>query len=217
MKRFFVLLFLAMLVISTGLSSAMAEQPTISTKEMMQKYEDVMLGKSSYIQCNRYDDLYREATMPSEIHEWYGYEFEEPLKFEAFCITDLDGDGNIEIILKLSEYFGFELLRYENGQVYGFPFVYRAMEDITLEGDIHGSSGAADSSWYQLRFNAEKLEEIETCRMQSTGTADIQYFIGDKEVSEGEYTKFCETFEDNMRPIWVGFSQEQFKAVVSSF
>ena len=189
----------------------------IPTKTMMERYQDVLEGKHSYIQCNTYDSITTEAQFTSEPMQWYGYEFGTPMPFTAFCVTDLDADGSPEIILKLSQDFGFELLRYENGAVYGFPFVARAMIDITLNGDIYGSSGAADNSWYQVRFHEGQYTLTDTCRMQSTETGGVQYFIGDKEVSQNEYETFISGFTGKARPTWIEFSAENFADVVSRF
>lgn len=209
-------LFIAMLTINACAGSAMAEQQTVAIRDMMQAYEDVLAGKRSYIQCNQGEAVDREVFMPNEIDHWYGWIFESPLKFDTFCVADLDADGYPEIILELSDYFGFELLRYENGVVYGFPFVFRAMLDATLEGDIYGSSGAADNGWYKIRFFADRYEETETCRMQSNGD-DIQYFIGDTEVSSRDYRNYEDQIMQKKRPLWMEYTPDHIKVVVSSF
>ncbi len=200
--------------------SASTPTPTatpIPPKAMMERYQDVLAGRHSYIQSNIDDMQITEAQFSSETRQWYGYEFETLMAFTAFCVTDLDADGSPEIILKLSDDFGFELLRYENGAVYGFPFVARAMIDITLNGDIYGSSGASDNSWYQIRFHEGLYTLTDTCRMQSTETGGVQYFIGDKEVSQNEYETFISGFADKARPTWIEFSAENFADVVSRF
>ncbi len=215
----------AMLSLGTILPAALAEsapapaatQTPIPLKDMMRRYEDVLLGKHPYIQCNTYDAVYTEATLSNEITQWYGYEFETPKEFTAFCLTDLDADGYPEIILKLSDDFGFELLRYENGTVYGFPFVARAMIDITLNGDIYGSSGVSDNGWYQIRFHENGYTLTETCRMQSADNGGVQYFIGEKEASQSEYEAFTNGFADRQRPLWLAYTKENLAAVVSRF
>ena len=213
----------AMLSLGTIFPAALSESAPTATQTpiplatMMQRYQDVLEGKQPYIQCNTYDAVYTEATLSNEITQWYGYEFETPMAFTAFCLTDLDADGTPEIILKLSDDFGFELLRYENSAVYGFPFVARAMIDITVNGDIYGSSGVSDNSWYQIRFHENRYEEIETCRMQSNEAGGVQYFIGEKEVSQREYIAFCDGLLSKERPLWYEYTAENFKTFVSRF
>lgn len=199
-------------------SSSTPTPAPVPLKAMMEAYGQVLAGKQTYFQCNNFGGVTGEATLlTSEITNWYGYEFPSPKKFVAFCVTDLDADGNPEIILKLSEDFGFELLRYENGTVYGFPFDARAMEDITLEGDIHGSSGAADSSWYQVRFQGSEMKMIGICNTQDDLAGGTLYFIDDMEVTKIVYEAYQDGFKAKKRPTWLDYTTENFQDIVSRF
>ncbi|NLO15595.1 MAG: hypothetical protein GX123_06070 [Clostridiales bacterium] len=216
-NRFYVmtrsLLMLILLVLAIG--NVLAEETMISPSDMMQSYQDVLSGNRSYMQCNHYDGVYQEMVMPRDLFEWYGFEFEQPLRFEEFCITDLDRDGYPELILRLSEDFGFEVLHNENDQVYGFPFVYRAMEQITSSGDIHGSNGAEDYGWYQVRFDEEKMETLEICWKHSDGENQHQFYIGEEEVSESDFTEFCDGLWKESGPAWIEYTPENLDAAVS--
>ena len=203
---------------STPADSATPSPTPIALKAMMEAYGQVLAGKQTYIQCNNFGGVTGEATLLlSEITNWYGYEFPTPKTFVEFCVTDLDADGNPEIILKLSDDYGFELLRYENGTVYGFPFDARAMEDITLEGDIHGSSGAADSSWYQVRFQGSEMKVIGICNTQDDLAGGIKYFIDDMEVTKIVYEAYQDGFKAKNRPTWLDYTTENFQEIVSRF
>ena len=203
---------------STPADSATPSPAPIALKAMMEAYGQVLQGKQTYIQCDTFGGATGEATLLlSEITNWYGYEFPSPKAFVEFCVTDLDADGNPEIILKLSDDYGFELLRYENGTVYGFPFDARAMEDITLEGDIHGSSGAADSSWYQVRFQGSEMKVIGICGTQSDLVGGILYFIDDMEVTKIVYEAYQDGFKAKKRPTWLDYTTENFQDIVSRF
>jgi hypothetical protein len=200
-----VLLMLLAVLIASG---AAAEQATIPADTIMQSYRDVLLGKRDYTQCNHYDSVYRDTRFSGEFYQWYGFEFESPLRIDGFCVIDLDADGSEELVLRLSQDFGFEVLRYENGQVYGFLFVYRAMEAITTSGDIHGSNGADDYGWYQVRFAAEKMESIELCWKHADGDGRYQYRISGEEVSEMDFTAFCDGLWGKSRPSWEEYTPE---------
>ena len=151
-------------------------------------YRNVLLGEQSYIQVNSFDGTMEEAFMQSEISPWYGYVFEVPLRFVAFSVADLDADGSPEMLLKLSDDFGFELLRYEGGQVYGYPFVARAMEAVTADGEIHGSNGAEDFGWYRISFDTDHQPAIAiVCWQYDDPDAGLRYTIGDAEATEAEF------------------------------
>ncbi len=208
---------LQFLIACLGLGVVLAEQVTVPPRDILQSYQDVLLGKRSYLQCNYYDDIYHETYIPSDILEWYGFEFELPLRFVEFTVTDLDADGFPDLILRLSEDFGFELLRYENGQVYGFPFVSRAMEEITTSGDIHGSSGADDFGWYQVRFYTEKMETFETCWKHAAENGRYQYVICNEEVSESDFTEFCDGLWRKDHVCWVEYTPENLNALIPDY
>lgn len=210
-------ILLPLLAACLGVAIALAEHTTVPPGDMMRSYQDVLMGKRSYLRCNHYDAIRRETYMQGDILEWYGFEFESPLRFVAFTVTDLDADGSPELVLRLSEDFGFELLRYGKGQVYGFPFVYRAMEELTASGEIHGSNGADDFGWYQVRFDDGKMETIELCWKHAEENDQHRYCIGDETVSESEFTEFCNGLRSKDRPIWEEYTPELLEAAVSVY
>ncbi|HRX09594.1 MAG TPA: hypothetical protein P5559_10615, partial [Candidatus Limiplasma sp.] len=89
--------------------------------DMLAAYRAVALGEQSYLQVDPYEETQTEATLTPDIAQWYGYLFEIPKRFDAFAVTDLDKDGSPELLLRLSDDFGFVLLRYINGTVDGYP------------------------------------------------------------------------------------------------
>ena len=183
------------------------QDTAVPTAEMLRAYADVLSGNQSYIRYNRFDDVASEAVMTDEISQWYGYIFDLPLRFTAFCVTDLDADGNPELLLKLSEDFGFELLRYAGGKVYGYPFFARGMEAVTMDGDIHGSSSAGDFGWYTVRFAADyRLETADVCRQYDDLDEGVVYCIGDTKVTAGEFTALNEELWGKDRLIWTAYT-----------
>jgi len=214
----FVTLMLVVSLLLWMVGSTTAEQAVTAARERMNAYQEVLLGKRTYTQCNLFDRTEQTALFSTGFTQWYGYDFNLPMKYTTFCISDLDADGLPEMILSLSDDFGFELLRYENGIVYGFPFTYRAMEDITLEGDLYGSNGAADNEWYRVRFKADQMEQAVVCEMRSTDGGDPEhYWIGDREVTEDDYDAYCEQMKQKARPVWLDFTVQNIQAVVSKF
>jgi hypothetical protein len=212
-----VLMILAAALLMAQLPGGIAaEQPAADVLEMMQAYREVLAGSRSYVQLDEDSVSDRELFLESRIYHWAYFDFEKPLKVVSFCMADLDSDGYPEVILSLSEDFGFQLLRWENGIVYGFPFVYRAMEDITLEGDIHGSNGAYDTIWYRVRFSASRREDTEICRMQGD-SAIMQYFISGAEVPEEDYRAFIDALMKKPRPSWLDFTPGNISAVIAGF
>ncbi len=201
-------LLLALLVMLTGHGAAAAGQSALPPEEAMQGYQVVLLGVQGYLQCGQDGDASRVAYLSGEFLEWYGFEFDAPLRYEEFCVTDLDADGSPEVILKLSEDFGFEALRYEGGRVCGYPFVWRAMEKITASGELHGSNGADDYGWYQVRFENEMMKTIELCWKHPLENGGYRYLIGENEVTEKDFEALNDSLWEKAGPDWMAFTPE---------
>lgn len=197
----------ALLIGSLGLGAAAADEPAVPTADMLRAYADVLSGTQSYIQCNIFDGVVEEAAMTDEIGQWYGFDFDPPARFIAFCVTDLDGDSNPELLMQLSDDFGYELLRYADGRVYGYPFFARAMETVTADGEIHGSNGAENFGWYWMSFGADhQLITTDVCWQYDDLGENIEYFIGNKEVSEGDFTALNEELWNRESLIWTVYT-----------
>lgn len=204
----------ALLILLAGASGA--EQAAEPAQNILQVYRDVLLGERSYTQINTYDGTVDEAFMQSEISPWYGYVFEVPLRFVAFSVTDLDADGSPEMLLELSDDFGFELLRYENGQVYGYPFVARAMEAVTADGEIHGSNGAEDFGWYRVGFGADHQPAVAVvCWQYDDPDAGLRYTIGDAETTEAEFSALNGELWNKDSLLWTEYTQENLDLAVA--
>ena len=144
--------------------------PTAQT--VIQACAEVLTGKQEYIRCGETGSA--RATFQAKVTEWYDYSFPTQTAFGRFSVTDLDADGLPELLLELEDTegypFGYELFRYEGGNVYGYPFVARrhgagdpAGRSVCLQrsgrqrlvsGAVFRRSGAMDSDLPILRVTA---------------------------------------------------------------
>lgn len=182
-RLFCLLLSLLLLAPLAAAASITAATPL----EAALAYQAVLRGEQSYIRRSLYEDMVVEAVMTGEIADWYGYAFDTPLRFTAFAVTDLDLNGDPELLLQLSQDFGYELLRYDGGQVYGYGFVARAMEAVTLDGEIHGSSGAENFGWYRVEFSGEAMRTAVVCWKYDEESPEPRYMIGDTQSKREDF------------------------------
>jgi hypothetical protein len=180
-------LMLALLISFLMSAAACAQQAAAPAQDVLQAYDEVLSGARAYLQCDTLENTVTEATMQHDINLWYGMIFEVPLHYAAYAVTDLDQDGSPEVLLQLTDDFGYELLRYQEEAVYGYPFVARAMEGVTAEGDIHGSNGADNYGWYRLRFNGPVMDTTVVCWRYDEQDPPARYMIGDREVPQAEF------------------------------
>lgn len=214
LKRILGILLITLLILAAF--PAFAVQNTAAAYEAMQAYQNVINGSSTYIQCNSLDQQYTETKFSAKISAWYGYSFNKTLQYQHFCVTDLDADGIPEIILSLSDDFGFELLRFESGKVYGFPFVYRAMEDVTLNGHLAGSNGAADNGWYSVRFSKNQYQIANNCWQSTNGDQQV-YEVAGKQATKADFDACCKQIKQEKRPLWLNLNQKTLSTVVKKF
>ena len=198
--------------------AALAEATPTPLQTVAQAYQAVLGAQTPYTFCA--EGVSAQLTFERSVTEWSGYSFTDPYSYKRFCLTDLDADNLPEVILELSDAqgtpFGFTLLRYEGGVVYGFPFVYRAMEWITLEGDVFFSNGAADNGWDRLHFAAGTVTTQPVCAMQTDGST-VRYTIDGKTATEKEYTAFTDQLQQKKQPVWLAFDAKTVQKVFGQF
>lgn len=197
-----------------------AQPASANAAAAMQNCAGVLLGKRDYLRCGETGSA--RATFTPKVKEWYGYEFPKATSFDRFSVTDVDADGLPELLLELLDTegypFGYELFRYENGEVYGYPFVVRAMEQVTREGDVFASSGANDNGWYQLRFSGDQVQWITTCHTQSNADhSAVHYWIGDQEVAKAEYDARAAQISSREPIVWLPYAEDALRTVVAKF
>lgn len=134
------------------------------------------------------------------------YDFDESLALDNYAEVDLDRDNTPEVIVNLSS--GVDgwiiVLRYYEGSVYGYPFVYRGLQSPKTDGIYSASSGAFDNSILQMSFNGLELNEKilgHTILMNE----DVEYYIADEKVSEEEYNEFLKDFFNKEDVSWNQF------------
>lgn len=202
---------------------AFAQQETPAPKAVMQAYVAVVMDQQPYLLCNEPDSPYgfvHELAFSDTDNEWYAEVFGSFTTFSRFCVTDLDADGLPELILELIDAEGYpeyyEIFHDNAGTVQGFGLGLRAMEDVTLEGDLFGSDGAMDNGWYHIRFGENQLVWTDTCHSYSSGT-DMLYDIGGQTVTEAEYNAFTAAIEQKDRPTWFAFSTDTICEIAAKF
>lgn len=212
---------LALLTICTSLvSTALATDGSVTVRDVMQTYDAVIQGKTPYTVISN-DGSRIQMIFHSAVKSWDGYDFGgAKFSYMQFCVADPDADGYPELILDLVDpdgyTFGYEMLRYYNGTVYGYPFGQRAMEQITLDGDIAYSNGADDNGWYHISFKGDQIAATDICHSKSEDTL-VEYYIGTTKVSRQAYSDYLDNLYAKPVPVWLPFSIDNFNSIVGKF
>jgi len=127
----------------------------------------------------------------NDITHFLDYQFEQKMQPDQYSIIDLDQDGTPEAVVSLQvNYDGWILvMRYYEGNVYGYSYQLRGFELPKADGTYLASSGAADNSILGLSFDGYDIKE-HALAYSTTANGEAEYFIADKKVPENEFRDY---------------------------
>lgn len=153
------------------------------------------------------------------VRDFEGYLKEIPYGYEGktsitqFAIVDMDGDTLPEVVLAIEEYYGYIILRYREGQIFGNVVGIREMGSLNIAGAFYSSSGAADGGIGKFYFVGDTIVSNEAVRMTDQDAFYIHDTISDKETWDEMNNLFAESPEVE----WYDFTEEQInKAIVEN-
>lgn len=124
-----------------------------------------------------------------------------------FAVVDMDGDGQKEVVLELDMGYdgAYEVLHTIGDKVYGYNYVYRAMNKLYADGSALGSSGADTWSIYKLSFTTTSAQSKDVA-----GCNQGSYFINETQsATEQEY----ESYQESLTPAqWYAFTESNLQA-----
>ena len=146
-------------------------------------------------------------------------EMEEPHIVHRYTFISLSGDEVESLVLELSAggVGAFEVLRYQEGTVYGFYFDYRALLDITYNGTSFGSSGASDGSFSRLSIEKDVCKNERLGYSESQSDGNVLYFIDDKKVTRSTYNEFESDMWRGMgdkEMIWYDYTEDNVASML---
>lgn len=183
--------------------------------------KSVLLGSSDFIST----DLGGQSLSISEIGQTVTDDESITVNVSQFTVIDLDGDGIDEVVLWLQideiNDYGFEVLRYRDGSVYGYTFVYRAFMELKEDGTFSFSSGAADSGIGKLIFSDDEYSFDIIANSESEYDSNneliIQYFADGELSTEDEFSNIINSQDGKTDVQWYDFSVNDINTVFDHF
>lgn len=138
-----------------------------------------------------------------------------PFQVESFTLCDLDGDGIPEAVLRVGEYAGYAVLRWEDGEVRAYAVVPRGLGELKADGTFIYSNSASDWGIGRYTFNGKEsvLEEITYCKP----AADYEIYMNRGEfISRSDFDLAFERWEASARPLWCELTEENIRAMLDA-
>ncbi|CRZ34082.1 hypothetical protein DFR55_11226 [Herbinix hemicellulosilytica] len=226
-NRYYVILITILTVLSglTGCSHKEQTSQTVSKVSVtpapskitpLSAYKSVLQDESPFFCVDSGKDLYI-----SQINEAVSSDSSVQAKVSKFTVVDLENDNIPEVILQLTvnenEYFGFEVLSYKDGVVYGYTLWYRTFMDLKEDGTFSFSGGASDYGFGSITFTDKgyTIDKITYCEAtyNSDNNLDISYFVNHKKATEEEFLSAIAEQNDKTHPTWNDFTTENISGL----
>lgn len=153
---------------------------------------------------------------------WHTSEMRPMYKTYDFGMVDLDNDGSDEMVLTGFMPETTQVLDYQEGKVYSYQFVYRAMEGICTNGVYGSSSGYDISGFYKIvsfdkgTYKEETLAYMEHDYYEVEGVevSKEAFYAYTKPFTEAEQMKTMDFTEEALNEILLGNLGEEELSIV---
>lgn len=139
-----------------------------------------------------------------------------------FALIDLDYDGTPEVVLGLklgeNDDIGYEVLRYQDGVVYGYTLFTRQFNDLKHDGTFQVSSGAGEWGICTIAFdkNTYETNEFTYCKSYTSldGSWSELYFVNHQSAAEDEFRAAVDQQDKKAAAVWCEFTKENIEQIL---
>lgn len=184
----------------------------------MGAYLSVLQNKSKF-----YSSDTKEELDITQLNQAVSSDSSVTAEVKKFAVVDLDKDNVPEVILSLAvnndDYFGFEVLRYQDGVVNGYTLWYRSFMELKDDGTFSYSGGAADHGFGTIMFTKDgyTINEI-TYSESGIGTGNnetVSYFVNRESASQEDFLSAVRKQDEKPGVIWYDFTDDNIETLLS--
>ena len=159
--------------------STVSKQDEKTSSGMIERYKAILLGDEDFVNIDHSD---QDISLNIEnIKEVVSDEDWVTAKVIKFTVIDLDGNGENEIVLWIQSNggsdYGFEILYFQDQEVYGFTLPYRGFMDLKTDGTFYSSGGMDNRGIRRLRLSERgyTIEEVSESESKEE-KADVEWY-----------------------------------------
>lgn len=204
---------------STGTPTSIdSSSPTPTDASPFRSYQSVLQNKTEFFSTDTKKNLYVD-----QLNKAVSDDSSVTAKVIKFAIVDLEKDETPEVILWLevnnNDSYGFEILRYQDGTVYGYTIWYRAFMDLKADGTFSFSSGAADNGFGTVKFteNGYTMDKISYSESSydSNNNQIISYFVNQESANEDDFRSSINKQSEKTGATWYEFTNDNIESTLS--
>lgn len=159
--------------------STASNQDENMSSGMEERYKAILLGDGDFVNIDRSNqDIRLSLESIKEVVSDEDWVTAEVIKF---TVIDLDGNGENEIVLWIQSNdgldYGFEILYFQDQEVYGFTLPYRGFMHLKTDGTFYSSGGMDNRGIRKLRFSERgyTIEDVSDSESQEEKT-DVEWY-----------------------------------------
>lgn len=213
MKKFFAITLFLLCVLSLfGCSKPQTEEKQNPYDPAAAKaaYKSVLLENGQFVS----PDLDGKKIDLSGVGQVVSVDESTTLTASKFVVMDLDGDKQDEVVVWL-DVNGvtavFEILKYIDGEVYGYTLWYRAFVGLKTDGSFTYSSGAADSGVGTLVLQKDGYtvdsKTYSESRLEDNGVT-VDFYVDGKPSTEAEFYAAFQKQLEKTDVTWIPLTNE---------
>ena len=140
---------------------------------------------------------------------------------EQFAVADLDADGTPEVVLLTNQHIHSEpilILRWQDGQIYGYSEVGRGMQGLKADGVSWWSDGAFHNGAGRDQYisdsdGPDRREKVRLLEFVADADGAAKYYLHGQEVTQAEYETADAQMAAQPDARWYSFDPDIISAV----
>ncbi|MGI6668952.1 MAG: hypothetical protein ACOX4M_05905 [Acetivibrionales bacterium] len=220
-NRYYVLFVIILIILGIGECAKTGQSPPVSSEmslhpaspgtSAISAYYSVLQNKAPFFSIDAKKDI-----NIAQLNLAVSSDSSVKAKVTKFAIVDLEKDDVPEVVLWLAvngnDDFGFEVLRYHDGVVYGYTLPYRSFMDLKDDGTFSFSGGAADYGFGTVKFT-EKGYAIDKISYSESGYDSsnnqiISYFVNRESAAKEDFLSAINKQSKKPAATWYDFTDD---------
>lgn len=184
-------------------------------KTALNAIKAVLLGEAEFFSADANKNL-----MISQLNQIINPEL--TVDATSFSVADIGYNSTPAVVLSLNvegNLYGFAVLSYQDGVVYGYTFSQRQFGDLRTDGTFVSSGGAGDVGINTITFDKSTytIDKFPYCESYTNadGSWGELYFVNHQSATEEEYSAAFSQWQTTPYVTWVDFTPANVEAKLS--